>query len=71
MKEINYFGAIRIQKPSTLQSWIDKGWFKKELDKGYFFAVGCGRFKTEICKCSKCKRKNGNLEGKVSIYAGT
>lgn len=57
-KEINYVGTLRITNPRTLQSWKDKGWFQKELNKRYIFAKGCGRFKIEICTCSKCKKIN-------------
>lgn len=60
----NYHGSIRIQKASTLQSWIDKGWFKEHTDNGYTFAIGCGRFKIGPCECSRCKRPNGGWERK-------
>lgn len=55
-KEEHFSGSIRITNPKTLQSWKDKGWFQQELDKGYIFAEGCGRFKTEPCTCSKCRK---------------
>ena len=57
-----YIGTIRIKKPSTLQSWIDKGWYKKRIDEGYIFAPNCGRFRIEKCECAKCRKVNG---GKV------
>jgi len=29
------FGTIRIKKATTLQQWIDKGWYQREIDNGY------------------------------------
>jgi len=55
-------GSIRIKNPKTLQKWIDKGWFKREIDNGYIFAYRCGRFRTEICQCAKCKKPNAKIE---------
>jgi hypothetical protein len=55
-------GSIRIKNPKTLQAWIDKGWYQREINDGYIFAPNCGRFRTEKCQCSKCKKVNG---GKV------
>ncbi len=57
-----YHGTLRISNPKTLQSWIDKGWFKNEIQKGYIFAVFCGRFKKEICNCSKCRKQYGKKD---------
>lgn len=57
----NYSGSLRITNPRTLQAWKDKGWFQRELDAGYIFAEGCGRFRTEVCTCAKCRKKNKNL----------
>lgn len=54
----NYCGSIRIKNPKTLQRWIDKGWYQKEIDDGYAFAPACGRFRVGKCDCSKCKRHN-------------
>ena len=59
-----YYGTVRIKNPKTLQSWIDKGWYQREIDKGYIFATGCGRFKLEVCNCSKCKKVNNVLTSK-------
>jgi hypothetical protein len=53
-----YCGSIRIKNPKTLQRWIDKGWYQKEIDAGYIFAPACGRFRVGKCECSKCKRPN-------------
>lgn len=54
---MEFCGSIRIKKATTLQSWIDKGWYKREIDKGYTFALGCGRFRIGKCECSKCKKQ--------------
>lgn len=35
----NYLGTLRIFKPSTLQKWKDKGWYKDLTDRGYIYAV--------------------------------
>jgi hypothetical protein len=53
------YGSIRIKNPKTLQKWIDKGWYKREIDAGYIFAANCGRFRTEKCECGKCRKVNG------------
>ena len=52
-----YYGSIRVTNPRTLQAWKDKGWYQEQLDKGYIYAPGCGRFVTEKCTCWKCRRK--------------
>ena len=62
-----YRGSIRIKKASTLQSWIDKGWFQRELDNGYTFAPGCGRFRIGKCECSICRKPNSGLEKKAVL----
>jgi hypothetical protein len=53
----NYCGTLRISNPNTLQKWIDNGWFKNQNDNGFIFSVGCGRFKTEKCECSACRKR--------------
>ena len=58
----NYSGTIRISNPKTLQAWIDKGWYQEEIDRGYVFAYRCGRFKTEVCQCGKCRKVNGGMK---------
>lgn len=60
-------GSIRIKKVSTLQSWIDRGWYQREIDKGYTFALGCGRFRIGKCECSRCKKPNGGWEKKAIL----
>lgn len=63
---MNFSGTIRIKKESTLQRWIDKGWYKSQLDRGYIFYPACGRFRLDECKCCKCRKPNsGNHLRKV------
>ena len=57
-QEQYYVGTLRITNPKTIQKWKDNGKFQAQLDKGYLFAEGCGRFRTELCTCYKCRRKN-------------
>jgi len=52
-------GTLRISNPKTLERWIHNGNFQKELDDGYKFYVGCGRFRTDPCKCYKCRKGKG------------
>ena len=33
--------------------------FKRNWMKGIIFYVGCGRFRTEPCKCHKCRKSKG------------
>jgi hypothetical protein len=66
-KETFYCGTTKIKNPNTLQRWIDMGWYQKQIDDGYTFATGCGRFSLEICKCSKCKNLNNGLELKTIL----
>ena len=56
-KIINYSGSIKLKNPKTILKWIKNGWFKKEIDQGYFFAVGCGRFTMTKCTCSNCRTR--------------
>jgi hypothetical protein len=49
-------GPIRIKNAKTLEKWIHKGWYQRELDYGYIFALGCGRFRPDVCTCQKCRR---------------
>jgi len=65
-----YSGSIRIRNPKTLQKWIDKGWYAEQINKGYIFNVGCGRFRSEKCECSKCRKtKNSPLKKVLEINA--
>lgn len=56
----NYFGTLRIKNPKTLEKWKQNGNFQKELDRGYIFAPGCGRFRLEVCTCHKCLKRSKN-----------
>ena len=69
MKDTNIecYGSIRIKKATTLQSWIDKGWYQREIDNGYTFAAACGRFRVGKCECSRCKKPNGGWEKKAVL----
>ena len=60
--ETNYSGTLRISNSKTLQRWIDNGSYQKQLDNGYLFNVGCGRFRREKCICTKCRRETSNNE---------
>ena len=53
------WGSIRIKNPKTLEKWIQNGSFQKEIDAGYNFYVGCGRFRKEKCTCYKCRKGIG------------
>jgi len=59
----NYIGTIRIRNPKTLQKWINNGEYRKRMNQGLIFNVGCGRFRIENCQCSKCRKsKNSPLK---------
>lgn len=51
-------GTTRISNPKTLERWIHQGKFQELIDEGYDFYPGCGRFKTEVCTCHKCRTKS-------------
>lgn len=53
------WGTLKIKNPKTLEKWIHNGNFQKELDAGYKFYHGCGRFRTEPCTCYKCRKGKG------------
>lgn len=60
---MEFWGTVKIRNPKTLQKWIDKGWYQNDIDNGYIFNVGCGRFRSEKCTCQKCRRtKNSPLK---------
>lgn len=50
------YGTLRITNPRTLEMWKKTGKYQKLIDEGYIYAKGCGRFRMEICTCSKCRR---------------
>ena len=62
-----YCGTLRISNPKTLEKWIHNGKYQQELDDGYVFNTGCGRFKIEPCTCSKCRRPNSGKNLKEVI----
>ncbi len=49
-------GTLRIINPKTLEKWIHNGNYQKQLNRGYYFGLGCGRFRTEVCICSACRK---------------
>ena len=51
-----YYGILRITNPRTLEMWKKTGKYQKLIDEGYIYAKGCGRFRMEVCTCSKCRR---------------
>ena len=60
---MEFYGTLRIRNPKTLKKWIDTGKFQKQIDEGFIFNLGCGRFRTEKCECSKCRKsKNSPLK---------
>lgn len=67
LNEIYYAGKLRISNPKTLEKWIQNGNYQEELDNGYVFNVGCGRFRTEVCTCQKCRRPNTGIKLKEVI----
>ena len=50
-------GTLRITNPQTLTRWKENGKYDKLITEGYIYAKGCGRFRTEICTCYKCRKK--------------
>tara|TARA_R110000803_G_scaffold50845_4_gene105413 strand:- start:231 stop:422 length:192 start_codon:yes stop_codon:yes gene_type:complete len=50
------WGSLRITNPKTLLAWKESGKYQELIDDGYTYAKGCGRFRTEECKCSKCRK---------------
>ena len=60
-------GTLRITNPKTLERWIQNGSYQEELDDGYIFNVGCGRFRAEPCKCVKCRKPNAGKHLQIVI----
>jgi hypothetical protein len=58
--EQSYSGTLRIKNPKTLERWKKDGRFKELIDEGYIYAKGCGRFRVDICTCSKCRSELKN-----------
>lgn len=48
-------GTLRITNQRTLEMWKITGAYQKLINDGYIYAKGCGRFRMEICTCSKCR----------------
>jgi hypothetical protein len=59
-------GSVRIKSVVTLRKWIDKGWYQREIDKGYTFAPACVRFRVGKCECSRCRKLNNGLADNLS-----
>jgi hypothetical protein len=57
-----YAGSLRITNPETLKQWKETGKYDKLIKEGYIYAIGCGRFRKEICTCSRCIKKIKQLE---------
>jgi hypothetical protein len=57
---IELYGSIRIKNPKTLQRWIDLGWYAEQVQDGYQFATGCGRFRLGKCECTKCRKPHSD-----------
>lgn len=51
-----YSGTLRVTNPKTLQYYKDSGKYQALIDQGYIYAPGCGRFRSEICTCTKCRK---------------
>jgi hypothetical protein len=69
IKSMEYYsGTLRITNPKTIQAWKDRGWWQAKLDEGWIYAEGCGRFKTEVCTCSACRRKEKNKSEKDVVF---
>lgn len=49
-------GTLRITNSKTLQKWKDNGKYDELINEGYIYAKGCGRFRVEVCNCSKCRK---------------
>lgn len=49
------YGSLKITNSRTLDMWKKTGKYQVLIDEGYFYSSGCGRFRIQICNCSKCK----------------
>jgi hypothetical protein len=59
-KQAYYSGTLRITNPKTIERWKQNGEYNALINQGFIYSIGCGRFRTEICKCSKCKKNQTN-----------
>ena len=57
-KESQAAGTLRITNPKTLERWKQNGRYQELISDGYIYANGCGRFRVDICICSKCRNKD-------------
>jgi hypothetical protein len=53
-QEIECFGVTKVTNILTLNKWKENGKYQELIDKGFIYNKGCGRFRIEKCKCSKC-----------------
>lgn len=51
------YGTLRITNPKTLDMWKKTGKYQELINNGWIYADGCGRFRSEKCNCSKCRKK--------------
>ena len=58
---MEFSGVLRVTNPKRLAQWKASGKFQSLINEGYIYASGCGRFKKEICTCSKCTNKKAPL----------
>ena len=63
VKVMEFYGTLKIRNPKTLQKWIDTGKYQEQINSGWVFNVGCGRFRDIKCECNKCRNsKNSPLK---------
>ena len=53
---MEFAGTLKITNTETLKKWKDNGEYQRLINDGYIYAMGCGRFRKEVCNCSKCRR---------------
>jgi hypothetical protein len=53
-KENNFTGVLKITNQKTLEMWKKTGKYKKLIDSGLIYNIGCGRFRDKKCTCCKC-----------------
>ena len=64
MSEFYTWGSLRITNPKTLATYKRVGKYDELINEGYIYAKGCGRFRTEVCSCHKCRNSKQNEERK-------
>lgn len=60
------FGSLRITNSKTLEKCKQNGEYDKLIKEGYIYAEGCGRFKKEVCTCSKCRKQKTERKSKMN-----